>query len=89
MANPNCWGPLCNFTGTRDKSDANPGRCTKTGGYVAFAEIMEILKSGDKLQTFHDKDSDTDVMIYKGSSYPDHFIFVRYLHLPLTMMLLM
>ncbi|CZS72048.1 unnamed protein product [Fusarium graminearum] len=66
MAKDGCWEPMCEFTGTRIESDAMPGRCTKTGGYLAYAEIMEIVneKSGAKL--FYDKSSQSDVMLYKG-----------------------
>lgn len=66
MAQDGCWGPTCDFTGSRTVSDANPGRCTKTAGYVAAAEINEIIKKGDGAQTFHDAASNTDVMLYKG-----------------------
>ncbi|PVH83223.1 carbohydrate-binding module family 24 protein [Cadophora sp. DSE1049] len=66
MAQDGCWGPTCDFTGSRTVSDANPGRCTKTGGYLAAAEINEVIKRGDGAQTFHDDASNTDVMLYKG-----------------------
>lgn len=69
MAQDGCWGPTCDFTGSRTVSDANPGRCTKTGGYLAAAEINEIIKRGDGAQTFHDDASNTDVMLYKGLWY--------------------
>ncbi|KAK2616534.1 hypothetical protein QQS21_000577 [Conoideocrella luteorostrata] len=66
MASNGCWGPTCDFTGSRTQSDAKPGRCTKTGGYIAYAEILEILKKGDDVKVFHDGDSNTDVMLYEG-----------------------
>lgn len=66
MAEEGCWGPTCDFTGSKAHSDANPGRCTKTGGYLAYAEIMEILKQEDGVRTFHDGNSNTDVMLFKG-----------------------
>lgn len=66
MARDGCWGPLCEFTGSRTKSDAKPGRCTKTGGYLAYAEIIEILKRGDGARTFFDANSNSDIMLYKG-----------------------
>ncbi|KAK7990526.1 hypothetical protein PG990_014806 [Apiospora arundinis] len=46
--------------------NANPGRCTDTGGYLSNAEIAEIIRKGDGAQTFHDGNSNTDVMLYKG-----------------------
>jgi hypothetical protein len=74
MAQDGCWGPMCEFTGTRLQSDANPGRCTKTAGYLGYAEILEIVsRSGDNVQAFHDHASNTDVLLYKGLS--DHSSF--------------
>ncbi|KAK3986114.1 hypothetical protein QBC44DRAFT_373421 [Cladorrhinum sp. PSN332] len=69
MAQDGCWGPMCEFTGSRTKSDAIPGRCTKEGGYVALAEISELLKRADDgalAQLFHDHDSNSDIALYKG-----------------------
>ncbi|QPH01779.1 hypothetical protein C2857_005982 [Epichloe festucae Fl1] len=66
MAQDGCWGPDCDFTGSRTQSDATPGRCTKTGGYLANAEINEIIIRGDGAQMLHDDNSNTDVMLYKG-----------------------
>ncbi|KAI8409045.1 hypothetical protein FOFC_11997 [Fusarium oxysporum] len=66
MAKDGCWGPMCEFTGSRTESDAAPGRCTKTGGYLAYAEIMEIINAKSGAETFYDKSSQSDVMLYKG-----------------------
>ncbi|KAM7210947.1 carbohydrate-binding module family 24 protein [Rhypophila decipiens] len=66
MAQDGCWGPMCEFTGSRTESDANPGRCTDTGGYLAAAEIMEIIQKGDGANTFHDSDSNSDIMLDQG-----------------------
>lgn len=66
MAVNGCWGPTCDFTGTRLKSDARPGRCTKAPGYLAYAEINEIIKNGQSDQAFRDAGSDSNVMLYKG-----------------------
>ncbi|KAH6688887.1 glycoside hydrolase family 18 protein [Plectosphaerella plurivora] len=65
MATDGCWGPLCEFTGTRLESDANPGRCTDTRGYISNAEINEIIRSGQGRQ-FHDGESNSDILLYKG-----------------------
>ncbi|KAI1772844.1 carbohydrate-binding module family 24 protein [Hypoxylon cercidicola] len=65
MAVDGCWGPMCDFTGTRTESDAQPGRCTKTGGYIANAEINELIRTG-AVQQLHDGDSNTDVLLYNG-----------------------
>ena len=68
MAQDGCWEPMCDFTGTRTESDATPGRCTGTGGYLAYAEIMEIIKTRGDIQTFHDGASNSDILLYNGSS---------------------
>lgn len=66
MAQDGCWGPMCEFTGSRIQSDAKPGRCTDTGGYLAAAEINEIIQKGDGAKTFYDGNSNSDVMLYQG-----------------------
>lgn len=66
MASDGCWGPMCDFTGSRTQSDAKAGRCTASGGYLAYAEIAELLKQGQNAQIFHDNDSGSDIMLYKG-----------------------
>ncbi|KAK2599166.1 hypothetical protein QQS21_005356 [Conoideocrella luteorostrata] len=66
MAQNGCWGPDCDFTGSRTQSDAAPGRCTKTGGYLSNAEINEIITRGDGVEVLHDGKSNTDVLLYKG-----------------------
>ncbi|MBE3044379.1 hypothetical protein IMZ48_17790 [Candidatus Bathyarchaeota archaeon] len=43
MADPSCTGPGCFFTGTPTESNARKGRCTNTGGYLANAELNEIM----------------------------------------------
>jgi GH18 family chitinase len=68
MARSGCWGPMCEFTGSRVESDAKPGRCTNTSGYLANAEIMELLKYGSDVRTFRDPSSDSDVLLY-GNDY--------------------
>lgn len=65
MAVDGCWGPTCDFTGSRTQSDAQPGRCTKEGGYIANAEIDELIRAGS-VQQLHDADSNTDVLLYNG-----------------------
>lgn len=68
MAKDDCWRPDCEFTGSRTQSDANPGRCTKTAGYISNAEISEMLKRGAGARSFYDGISDTDVVLFQGLS---------------------
>jgi hypothetical protein len=60
--------PTAISAGSRFKSDALPGRCTETSGYIAYAELTELLFAGDGVETFHDGQSNTDVMLCKGES---------------------
>jgi hypothetical protein len=78
MAQNGCWGPMCEFTGTSTKSDANAGRCTGQSGYLSYAEITEIIKREGSARTFYDDGSDSDILLYQGlcsSSFflPDSF----------------
>jgi hypothetical protein len=66
MATDNCWQPMCEFTGSRTKSDAQPGRCTGEGGYIGLAEINEILGRSVGARSFHDTGSNSDIIIYNG-----------------------
>lgn len=68
MADPSCTGPNCLFTGDGTTSNARKGRCTKTGGYLANAELNEILGSVARRQdgdskTWLDKDSNSRIMV--------------------------
>lgn len=67
MADPSCTGPECHFTGTRTHSTASLGRCTKTAGIIADAEIYELIKHG--AQSWHDDASDSDMVVYNTDSW--------------------
>ncbi|KAL2127503.1 hypothetical protein VTI74DRAFT_10626 [Chaetomium olivicolor] len=76
MEQPGCWGPTCKFTGTRLESHATPGRCTGTAGYMADAEINEIISggSGGKRQSrvvthFLDATSNSDILVYDNNQW--------------------
>ncbi|EAQ88055.1 hypothetical protein CHGG_04674 [Chaetomium globosum CBS 148.51] len=62
MTTPGCTGPMCTYTGPA--SGAKPGRCTNTAGYLANAEINEIIARKSNVQTFHDASSDSDILVY-------------------------
>lgn len=66
MATAGCTGPECFFTGSNGSSDATPGRCTATGGYIANAEIMEIIDKNGSITTWYDDDTATDYLVYDG-----------------------
>ncbi|XPS80176.1 hypothetical protein M3J07_012162 [Ascochyta lentis] len=77
MAEAGCWGPTCKFTGDRVTSYATPGRCTDTGGYIADAEINEIIRGGasGKRQNSRvttqvlDTSSNSDVLVYDNDQW--------------------
>lgn len=50
MAQAGCTGPTCLFTGTATQSEAAPGRCTRSRGYLANAEIDEVIAAGGNIQ---------------------------------------
>ena len=77
MAEEGCWGPNCKFTGDRLTSYATPGRCTDTGGYIADAEINEIIRgsANGKRQNsrvtkqFLDTSSNSDILVYDNNQW--------------------
>lgn len=71
MAEAGCTGPNCFFTGTNGTSGAKPGRFTGAGGYLANAEIKEIIqRGGDSVQTWYDDETAADYMVYDGEQVP-------------------
>ncbi|OAX82110.1 hypothetical protein ACJ72_03545 [Emergomyces africanus] len=66
MAKNDCWGPMCEFTGSKTKSDAQPGRCTNSSGLLAYAEITEIIQRSSSSKMFHDHASNSDIMLDEG-----------------------
>ncbi|KAH7152614.1 hypothetical protein EDB81DRAFT_789377 [Dactylonectria macrodidyma] len=72
MSDPECTGPTCTFTGSNTQSDAEPGECTATGGYIADAELRamiaaEELNEDGIVKTWYDEETDSDMMTWKGN----------------------
>lgn len=68
MAHAGCIGPDCFFTGNSSESDAAKGRCTGTSGYLANAEIEEIIANPNgTVKTWHDEGSASDYLVYDGT----------------------
>ncbi|KAJ0420234.1 hypothetical protein BJY00DRAFT_301650 [Aspergillus carlsbadensis] len=65
MSVPGCTGPTCTFTG----NGAAQGRCTKTSGYLANAEINEILDLNGNAVHSYDSDSDSDILVYDSNQW--------------------
>ncbi|KAH6679952.1 killer toxin subunits alpha/beta [Plectosphaerella plurivora] len=68
MSDSSCRGPECTFLGDRSNSPAKPGRCTGTGGYLANAEIDEIINGGGAVKLWGD-DDDTNFVVYEGTEW--------------------
>ncbi|EFQ99545.1 killer toxin alpha/beta [Nannizzia gypsea CBS 118893] len=70
MTDPSCTGPQCTFTGSFTQSNAEPGVCTLTGGYISNAEIFNIIELADQKEpgytarVWHDDASDSDIIVY-------------------------
>jgi GH18 family chitinase len=70
MADPGCWGPNCQFTGDRLNSNAKQGKCTGTGGYLADAEIAEIMADTSRVvKSFVDTTSNSDILVYDNDEW--------------------
>jgi len=68
MADKNCWGPNCFFTGTFNHSEAKPGICTGTAGYLSNAEIKLIIETNNNVKTFIDS-SRSNILIYDDTEW--------------------
>ena len=69
MADGNCYGENCLYTGSALVSTATKGRCTDTGGYISDAEIKEIIASGTVNQNFVDAKSNSNILVYNGNQW--------------------
>lgn len=76
MAEKGCVGEMCRFAGSRNTSEAQKGYCTKTAGYIANAEIREILwqakdseNTGYTTVTYHDGASNSDMLVYNDMEW--------------------
>jgi GH18 family chitinase/LysM repeat protein len=70
MAEAGCYGPDCFYTGNKLESGAKKGKCTGTAGYIADAEIDEILKDKSRVvEHYVDTTSHSDVLIYDDTEW--------------------
>lgn len=74
-AEPGCYGPMCRYLG--ELSQAAPGRCTGQAGYIANAEINDLMvQAGGNSQLkrsldadwFRD-DSESDIIVYNSTEW--------------------
>ncbi|PKS08412.1 hypothetical protein jhhlp_005356 [Lomentospora prolificans] len=64
MATAGYTGMDCSYTGSSTVSDAKPGQYTNTSSYLANTEIKEIISNNGNIQTWVDKDSDSNILVY-------------------------
>jgi hypothetical protein len=70
MADGNCYGPDCAFTGTSTQSNAQQGPCTQVAGYIADAEIKDILNSPGRInQNFVDPASNSRILVWDTTQW--------------------
>jgi hypothetical protein len=70
MAQAGCYSPDCLFTGNKVDSPAKKGKCTGTGGYIADAEINEILKDKSRVTKHYvDSSSHSDILVYDSTEW--------------------
>ncbi|GKZ37253.1 hypothetical protein AbraIFM66950_008710 [Aspergillus brasiliensis] len=70
MAEAGCYGPECQFLGSADDSQAAPGPCTQTAGYIANAEIEAILANSSRVtKSYIDATSDTNILVYDDTQW--------------------
>ncbi|KAF1835102.1 glycoside hydrolase [Decorospora gaudefroyi] len=74
MAQAGCWGPGCLYTSTRENPHATKGKCTGTAGYIADAEIEDIVNDreragGREVKNFLDTSSHTDILVYDDTQW--------------------
>jgi GH18 family chitinase len=68
MTDPGCTGPMCTYTGPDSGAQLAP--CTQTAGYIANAEINALITVNNSgVQTFHDSDSESDIVIYANDQW--------------------
>ena len=76
MVDSSCTGVTCKFTGSPKLSNAEPGMCTDTSGYIADAEIQALIEAEDSdVKTWFDDASDSNIMTWNGNwvAYMDSF----------------
>jgi GH18 family chitinase len=67
QVDPSCYGPTCKFTGPT--SEATPGNCTNTPGYIGFGELQQIVDSGIVRKMYYDEVSGSDILLYNTADW--------------------
>lgn len=70
MAETGCYTENCFFTGSASASNAEPGVCTNTAGYISNAEINEIIGNASRVTTSYvDESSNSNILVYDGTQW--------------------
>lgn len=70
MAEKGCYTADCFFTGTAAHSNAAEGPCTRQAGYLANAEIRNIIKDPSRVnKNYVDKKSNTNILVYDDTQW--------------------
>lgn len=71
MTEEGCHGPQCQFTGSRLEPSGMEGRCTATAGYLANAEIYEIINKNSSRVNQHyiDTNSHSNILVYDDTEW--------------------
>ncbi|KAJ5274037.1 killer toxin alpha/beta [Penicillium angulare] len=67
MADKDCTGPNCHYTGNRLHSTAEEGRCTKTAGIIAQAEIEEMINLNESTKAWYDEGSNSNIIVWNDT----------------------
>lgn len=69
MSHEGCDGPDCTYEGDRLHSQAAPGICTNTSGYISHAEIVRIIDRDSSAKVWHDGASNSDMVVYDDTEW--------------------
>lgn len=70
MAEAGCYTENCFFNGSASVSNAEPGICTNTAGYISNAEINEIISNASRVTTSYvDEKSNSNILVYDGTQW--------------------
>jgi chitinase len=72
MAQAGCTGPMCQFTANADNSSqAEPGECTATAGYISNAEINNLVNANvsSGAKTWYDSVTDSNYAVWDNTQW--------------------
>ena len=72
MAQAGCTGSMCQFTANADNSSqAEPGECTATAGYISNAEIINLVNANvsSGAKTWYDFETDSNYAVWDSTQW--------------------